>query len=110
MFVRRNESGEILTVSKVHTAQITEEIPDDSPELALFLGEASGEDRELTPLEASDLEMIRVLEDLIELLIAKGVISFTDFPDAAQKKLRGRQVLRKTLQDLTLFDEDDETI
>lgn len=110
MFVRRNDHGEILAVSKVCTSEITEELPDDSPELALFLGGASQKDLGVTPLQASDFETIRVLEDLIDLLIAKGVLTFTDLPEAAQDKLRRRQVLRKTVRDLNLLDEDDETI
>ncbi len=110
MFVKRNENGEVLAVSKVCTAQISEELPDDSPELALFLGGSSQRELELTPLQVSDFETIRVLEDLIDLLIGKGVLAFTDLPAAAQNKLRRRQVLRKTVRDLNLIDEDDETI
>jgi len=110
MFVRRNADGEILAVSKVFADEISEELPDDSPELALFLGDALQRERDLTPLQASDFETIRVLEDLIDLLIGKGVIAFTDLPEAAQAKLRRRQVLRKTARDLNLLEEDDETI
>lgn len=110
MFVSRNADGEILTVSKVYTDRTSEELPDESPELALFFGAASEPQRELLPLQASDLDTIRVLEDLIDLLIVKGAIAFTDFPEAAQRKLRRRQALRKTVRDLNLLDDDDETI
>jgi len=110
MFVRRNSDGQILAVSKVLADETREELPDDSPELMLFLGDAIQRESDLTPLQASDFETIRVLEDLIDLLIGKGVIAFTDLPDAAQAKLRRRQFLRKTARDLNLLDEDDETI
>jgi hypothetical protein len=110
MFVRRNERGEIVAASKMSAAGITEEVPNDSPELAAFVGSAVRRPQELTALQSSDLDMVRVLEDLIELLIGKGVITFTDFPDAVQRKLLGRQVLRTTVRDLNLLDEDDETI
>lgn len=43
----------------------------------------------------SDLQLSRVLEDLIELLIDKKLIMFTDFPAGAQKKLLERRGLRK---------------
>ena len=35
----------------------------------------------------SDLALARVMEDLIEILIDKKVLMFTDFPEGAQKKL-----------------------
>jgi hypothetical protein len=38
----------------------------------------------LLQLRQSDLEMVRVLEDLIEVLMSKGVISITDLPPVAQ--------------------------
>ncbi|TVS19422.1 MAG: tryptophan synthase subunit beta like protein [Gammaproteobacteria bacterium] len=108
MFVKRNHRGEIVAVSKVQVQGIADEIRDDSPELSSFFGETL--QRELAALHVSDLDMIRVLEDIVDLLIGKGVITFTDFPDAVQRKLRARQTLRKTMQDLVLIDEDDETI
>jgi hypothetical protein len=46
-------------------------------------------------MERSDLALARVMEDLIDVLIEKGVIMFTDFPEAAQKKLLERRGFRK---------------
>jgi len=43
----------------------------------------------------SDLSLARVIEDLIEVLIDRKVIMFTDFPAGAQEKLRARRGLRK---------------
>ncbi len=45
----------------------------------------------------SDLEMIRVYEDLIDLLLTKRIIMLTDFPPAAQEKLLNRKKLRSSL-------------
>lgn len=45
----------------------------------------------------SDLDMIRVYEDLIDLLLTKRIIKLTDFPPAAQEKLLRRKKLRTTL-------------
>lgn len=45
----------------------------------------------------SDLAMARVVEDLIDLLISKGVLRFTDLPEAAQKKLLARNEARTDL-------------
>lgn len=45
----------------------------------------------------SDLEMIRVYEDLVDLLLTKRIIMLTDFPPAAQEKLLRRKTLRTSL-------------
>ena len=38
-----------------------------------------------------------MLEDVVELLIDKGVILFTDLPDSAQEKMMRRQKLRSEM-------------
>jgi hypothetical protein len=43
---------------------------------------------------AKDLQLIRVIEDLIDALVIKGVISTGDLPEAVQLKLLERQALR----------------
>ena len=57
----------------------------------------------------SDLALARVIEDLIEVLIDKKLIMFTDFPAGAQRKLLDRRGLRKEF-DLVedLFGEGDD--
>ncbi len=48
-------------------------------------------------LSQTDAELARVLEDLIDLLITRGLIQFTDLPEAAQAKLMERRQTRSTL-------------
>lgn len=55
----------------------------------------------------SDLGMSRVLEDVIDLLIDRQIIRFTDLPAEAQKKLNNRHHLRTRHSNLKLVDEDD---
>lgn len=58
--------------------------------------------------DRSDLDMIRVYEDLIDILIAKRVILLTDFPPAAQEKIVRRKRLRASLAPLSgMFSPDD---
>ena len=45
-------------------------------------------------LDDSDLEFIRVLEDLLDVLMDKRVFLFTELPEEAQAKLLNRQALR----------------
>ena len=49
-------------------------------------------------LAATDKEMARIAEDLINTLIAKGFITAQDLPKPAMDKLSDRTALRKTLQ------------
>ncbi|MBX9675698.1 MAG: hypothetical protein K2V71_03735 [Methylotenera sp.] len=53
----------------------------------------------------SDIQLARVLEDLINILIEGNIIRFTDFPVAAQKRLNERQSMRKKTQLSTLSDD-----
>ena len=43
----------------------------------------------------SELGLVRVIEDLIEVLVDKKVIMFANFPEGAQKKLLDWRGLRK---------------
>lgn len=55
-------------------------------------------------LSQTDTSLVRVLEDLIDALITRGVIQFTDLPEAAQAKLLERRETRASLQNrLQLF-------
>ena len=46
------------------------------------------------PFRESDIQLARVLEDLISILIERNLIQFTDFPLAAQQRLNDRQNMR----------------
>ena len=52
-----------------------------------------------TALSESDVGLARVLEDVIDVLITRGVIQFTDLPEAAQSKLLERRETRANLKD-----------
>lgn len=57
-------------------------------------------------LAGSDAALARVTEDLIDILINRGVIQFTDFPPPAQAKLLQRRHTRETLSNrLKLLDD-----
>lgn len=59
-------------------------------------------------LSQSDYEMFRVVEDLIDLLVEKQLLIFTDLPEVAQNKLLQRKQLRQTISSLqNLVAEDD---
>jgi len=67
--------------------------------------QTNNQDKALATLDSA---FVRVLEDLIDTLIEKGVIRLTDLPLAAQQKLGERKHLRQRLNDdLNLLDDDD---
>jgi hypothetical protein len=59
-------------------------------------------------LADSDASLARVTEDLIDILLTRGLIQFTDFPPAAQAKLLQRRQTRAILSKrLKLLDDGD---
>lgn len=59
---------------------------------------------------AFDVDFVRVLEDVIELLIDRHVIQFTDLPHAAREKLMRRAELRKRIRSLQTPLQDDDLL
>ena len=59
-------------------------------------------------LGETDLSLVRVIEDVVELLISKNIILFTELPPAAQDKMMRRKKLRsQRSNDLQLLDDED---
>lgn len=105
-YVKRDEQGRIHAVN-LEPAEGMEEIPLHSPELMEFMRQVG---LEQGTLQESDMRLVRVLEDLIDLLIDRDVIRFTDLPLPAQEKLMERRSLRQTLGALNLLGGANETI
>ncbi len=109
-YVIRDSTGKIVQVIEETVSGANETLPADSPELQEYY-----EGRELGPetlrmqLVESDQGMARLVEDLIDVLIAKHVIQFTDLPPAAGAKYLQRQGKREKLGALKnlLTDEKD---
>lgn len=70
--------------------------------------EASADSRGASKFSALDEDFIRVLEDLIDALLANGVLRVTDLPPQAMEKLNRRKKVRERLRDsLDLITDDD---
>ncbi len=109
-YITRDQDGHIVAVHATQSTEATEALAPDSPELRAFLG-GTGDPVEIQDaLVASDLELVRVLEDLIGVLIDKRIIMLTDLPKAAQQKLARRYKLRSRLGDLGGIVADQEEI
>ena len=102
-YIKRDEQGYIVAVSRVEEPGFDEEVSRESPELSAFLASQ----QVANSLDESDQDFVRVLEDVVELLIARGVILFTDLPRSAQEKIMRRQKLRNELSgELDLIGDD----
>ncbi len=106
MYVKRDVEGAVVLVSAQVRDGCEEYLASDDVELLAFMDrqERAGRDR----MRESDLEFVRVLEDVIGLLMDKGIIRFTDLPDVAQDKLSARQSLRRKMNSVGLMDESPE--
>jgi hypothetical protein len=110
-YVIRDSTGKIVQVIEESVSGAYETLPDDSPELQEYHA-----DRELGPntlrmqLVQSDQGMARLVEDLIDILIAKHVIQFTDLPPAAGAKYLERQGKREKLGAIKNLIADDKDI
>jgi hypothetical protein len=85
------------------------EVAPDDPALKAFLYQNHPEALQREQWIQSDLGLARVVEDLIDVLIEKGVFMFTDLPEGAQKKLMERRGFRKEFAYVqNLFGSEDE--
>lgn len=84
--------------------------PPGRGDAAAAAGDGPGDTAALRQLDASDMEMARITEDLIDLLIGRNIINFTDFPNMAQRKLITRRALRSNMSALTNLVGDEESI
>ncbi|MFC6298938.1 tryptophan synthase subunit beta [Pseudomonas sp. CCM 7893] len=107
-YVQRDAQGELIRVETAPYAESTGTLPSDHLEIQAWFADEKAE-VSLKQLKHSDSEMIRVLEDLIQVLIQKGVINLTDLPVAAQEKLKDRSSARESLGGLSHLIDDDET-
>lgn len=104
-YIKRDENGRLLSVEASPFDGMTGELPDDDSEVRAW---RSAQDS-LAHLRQSDLEMVRVLEDLVNALLDKGVLRVTDLPEAAQAKLAERSRARDALGATRLLVDDDDS-
>ena len=89
-YIQRNAQGKIESVHRKPNVDASEFLEFDAPELQAFLGQAS----EPESFERLDADFVRVVEDLLDMLIARNLITITDLPPQAQAKLFARKSFR----------------
>ncbi|MBQ0784057.1 MAG: hypothetical protein KBT66_07490 [Amphritea sp.] len=93
LYAIRNEQGQITSLS-MHQVGNSAVADITDPEVVSFLSNSNEASSPQDFLEKSDADVSRIIEDLIELLISKNTILFTDLPEAAQQKLLTRKLAR----------------
>ena len=88
-YAKRDDTGRLVALLADPEPGANELIDAGHPEVAHFLGKGTN------PLVESDANMARVTEDLIDVLVARGIVMFTDLPPIAQRKLLERRKIRE---------------
>lgn len=115
-YVNRDEAGKIISMHQSRTSKTCQWLEADNSELQHFIRqqEPDRDDSDLVAtkleLNSTDFELIRVIEDVVDLLIEKKLIMFTDLPKSAQQKLGARKKLRQNLDSLENLINDDDNI
>lgn len=97
-YIQRNEKGEIVALTADSTGKDDQQTGLDNPEVLQFLAgnHQTAKGNHYFELLAQDLQQIRILEDLIDLLTSKGIIMFSELPAAAQQKILNKKSIRES--------------
>jgi hypothetical protein len=99
VFIKRDDANRVCAIYDQKTSETMDELACDDPEVLEFLVKCTLDNK--IPFLKSDLELIRVVEDLIQILLAKNIISITDFPAPAVDKLVTRNKIREQFQGIS---------
>lgn len=93
VFVKRDAENIVCAILENNYDDQFEELETTHPDVLAFMARCA------LPFYflKSDLELIRVLEDLIQILMDKHIISITDFPPQVVEKLASRQKIRSQI-------------
>lgn len=106
LYAERDRDGKLVAIRKKSPEEEVMVEPISQEELVEFLTDENGVDASVSLLRSTDMRVIRVLEDLIDTLIAKNVIMLTDLPDDAQLLISTRKKARQRMQNFRLVEGD----
>lgn len=106
LYVERDGEGAIIAMHSSPQPNASEEKSVVDEEILDFLSKTVSADSRKLLLSLSDMGIVRLLEDLIDLLIHKNIIYYTELPERAQEKIRERKRLRETITPQTLTVDD----
>ena len=97
LYVERDHFGNIIGIHSFPTPQAQERKRKLDREVMEFLNSTGVSEHFGSILREFDLNTIRVLDDLINLLVDKNIIMFTELPFETQEKIKCRKLIRKKI-------------
>ncbi len=99
-YIQRDNDGKVISLKRESDQYHDEFLPPTHSEIVGFLATSikeSNESDSKETLSESDKDFTRATEDLINLLVEKNIILFTELPVEVQAKMAGREKLRSNL-------------
>lgn len=108
LYIERNEHGEIDNI-EFSPGPNREEVSLHDPKFQKYIEDAPNSDEIIVRvLNRLDLDMVRVIEDVIDIMIDRNLILFTDLPDPVQNKILFKKSIRNlSNKDKTVLDEEE---
>lgn len=106
LYVERSENGKIIGLRTEPGPDLAEAKTLADKEIIDFLENNLDSDPLRQLLINSDSGFIRLLEDLIDLLMKKNLIIFTELPEKAQEKIIERKKIRERISSQNLMVEE----
>ena len=94
-YAERNEAGVVVALYATQNDRAREYLTGTHPEISAFIRDGAG--GQVARMQASDMEMARVVEDLIFVLIEKNVIKLESLPAVTQHKITQRAQIRQAI-------------
>ena len=99
-YAERDKEGRIVAIRKHKESGREDLTPVSEQELQEFLASDHEPGTYEALLAEADKKMIRVLDDLIEVLVRNNIIMLTDLPEEAREKLGTRKDVRRRMQEV----------
>jgi len=106
-YITRDKDNKIQSLHNKKQVEGQEFLPNNDPQVMLFFKDVDAKNEDQSFLNQTDIDLVRVLEDLVDLLTEKHIILFTELPTAAQNKLLQRKSVRQNLHTNIIDTEED---
>lgn len=106
LYIERNEDGTIRAIHQNPNRNAVEQKTLLDEEVLAFLGRDSKLESWIHLLSLSDVSIIRIIEDLVDVLVKKNVIMLTDLPQEARQKLHERKKVREKMDSNQILVDD----
>ncbi|MBF0587846.1 MAG: hypothetical protein HQL53_01830 [Magnetococcales bacterium] len=109
-YVMRDDDNRVVSISSNPQEGHDEVLPAGHPEVVrLVVGDSASAEGTSSQVNLmhTDHKMVRIIEDLIDILVKKEVINYTDLPEVVTNKLSHRRQMRQGDNTLQILDEDD---